>query len=134
MSTIDTTINHGITLGKPRYDSPLTITSTGYVNYAGPGAAVFYSGDGTVVNYGVIRNDGPGGSSGVQLLSAGSLDNHGTIVSNWYGASLYGGLITNEGIISSASRFGVFGRGDSLDIVNAGLISGAVAIEAVSGA
>ncbi|WP_216855971.1 DUF4954 family protein, partial [Acidisphaera sp. S103] len=133
MSTIITTINHGITLGQPGYYSPLTITSTGYVNYGGPPAAVYSRDNATVVNYGVIRSEGVGNYAGVEFLSStSSLDNHGTIVSNWYAVYIYGGVLTNEGTISSGSRFGVFSRG-ALSIVNTGSISGAVGIKALSG-
>jgi hypothetical protein len=133
MSTINTEINHGVNVGGPGYYSPLTITSTGYVNYGGPPAAVYSRNNVTVVNYGVVRSEGVGSYAGVELLnSSSSLDNHGTIVSNWYGVYIYGGLLTNEGTISSGSRFGVFSRG-ALSIVNTGSISGAVGIKALSG-
>jgi hypothetical protein len=133
MSTINGTIHHGVNVGQPGYYSPLTITSTGYVNYGGPPAAVYSRENATVVNYGVIRSEGVGNYAGVELLaSTSSLDNHGTIVSNWYGVYIYGGVLTNEGTISSGSRFGVFSRG-ALSIVNTGSISGAVGIKALSG-
>ena len=133
MATISTTINHSVTLGQPGFLSPLTITSAGYVNYGGPQPAVYSRPNATVVNYGVIRSEGVGNYAGVELLSTGnSLDNHGTIVSNWYGVYIYGGVLTNEGTISSGNRFGVISRA-ALSITNTGSISGAVGIKALSG-
>ena len=136
MSTINTKINHGVTIGAAAaYASPLTITSAGYVTYAGPPAAVYSREHVTVVNYGVVNSEGVGANAGVELLANGSsLDNQGTIESNWYGVYMYGGLITNEGTISSGSRFSVFGRGAAISIVNAGLISGPTGIKAFNGA
>ena len=49
MSSINGSINHGITLGPPNYSSPLTVTNSGYVSNAGVGAAI-YGVTGTVVN------------------------------------------------------------------------------------
>lgn len=62
MSTITTTINHGVTFGAT-YTSPLTIAGTGVVKNNGTAKAVF-GGTATVVNYGHIIATGNSGGYG----------------------------------------------------------------------
>lgn len=124
MSTINTTINHGITIGAT-YTSPLTITASGAVDNNGVGKAVF-GGAATVLNHGYITATGSSaglGYSGV-YLGGGSLDNSGTVIGAGYAADFQGaGEITNSGILSGG-RWGATSRG-LFTIANTGTISGA---------
>jgi Ca2+-binding RTX toxin-like protein len=126
MSTVNTTISHGITLSTPGYYSPLTIATAGTVDNAGTGAAV-YGAFGTVINYGNVIASGVGnygGNPGVYLgNSPAALDNRGTITAAGNAAALdAGGELTNSGILSGG-RWGVTSR-DLLSVTNTGTIHG----------
>jgi hypothetical protein len=144
MSTISTTISHGITLGGS-YASPLIITNTGEVTYNG--VAIYSSSGGTVVNSGQIASTNSyavkGGINLVMTNAAGgvvtgylvgvwaaaaTLVNRGTIKETGNsGSAIYladtgpDGIVTNYGLVSAVYR-GVRFRGTgSLD--NAGTIA-----------
>jgi hypothetical protein len=124
MSSITTTINHGITFGTSGYYSPLTITSTGAVNNNGTGKAVF-GGNETVVNDGRITATGNSGGYGYQgvYLGGGYVNNHGTITAYGNAVVLQGaGTVVNSGVIFG-HRWGVTSRG-LLSVTNTGTISG----------
>jgi hypothetical protein len=126
MSTVSTTINHGITLGTPNYYSPLTVTSTGYVSNNGSGQAV-YGSTGTVVNQGTLVATGPsifGKYSGIEIYGSGGAYNSGTIIATSNGIAIYGfGSVTNSGTIS-AQQWGVDGRSGFLYVSNTASIYG----------
>jgi len=112
MSTINTTIDHGITLGQPSYGSPLTVTGTGAVNNNGSGKAIF-GGNATVVNDGKITATGNSGGYGYQgvYLGGGYVHNLGTITAagNAVAASRSRHVV-NSGFIYGG-RWGVTSRG-----------------------
>jgi hypothetical protein len=124
MSTISTTINHGITLGNPGYLSPLTVTGTGAVNNNGTGKAIF-GGNATVVNYGEIVTTGNSGGYGYHgaYLGSGYVNNHGTITASG-NAVLFqaAGTVVSSGFIYG-HRWGVTSRG-LVSVTNTGTISG----------
>ncbi|HEX4365383.1 MAG TPA: Hint domain-containing protein [Rhodopila sp.] len=124
MSTINTTINHGVILGQPGYYTPLTITSTGAVNNNGTGKAIFGGGE-TVVNYGRITATGNSGGYGYQAvyLGGGYVNNHGTITADGSAVLLQAaGTVVNSGFIYG-QRWGVTSRG-LVTVANTGTISG----------
>src|SRR5882724_11870225 len=104
MSTINTTINHGIVLGTPGYYSPLSITAAGYVSNGGTGPAIF-GGTGTVVNDGRVvatgTDSGVVGNVAILLSDSGStVINHGTITGAGYAVDLYSaGSLDNSGTV-----------------------------------
>lgn len=77
MGTISNTIATGITLGTGTYTSPLTVTSSGYIDDTGTGDAIYGSNTQawTVDNYGRIRSTG---NDGIKLLDGGAVDNTNT--------------------------------------------------------
>ena len=139
MSTISTTKNFGIELGIS-YPSPLTITSTGYVNADTSGfngAAVYAAAAQSLAlyNYGQIRATGA-----VQGVHEGSdqglsITNSGTITAASDAIYLQSsGPIINSGTIISSAGVGIQGQ-TGLHVTNAstGVISGdAVGIGALS--
>ena len=122
MSTVTTTINHGITLGTPGYYSPLTISGTGAVSN-GTGPAVFGT-YGTVINYGQVTASGTGngGAFAGVYLSGGTLDNRGTVTAVSDAAVIQGGSVINSGVLSGGHD-GVFAQ-VLLNVTNTGSISG----------
>ena len=123
MSTINTTINHGITLGSG-YTSPLTVTNTGKVNNNGSGKAIF-GGSATVVNYGHITATGTApagyGYPGI-YLGAGYVRNSGTIIASSYGVFFQGvGSVVNSGYVYGR-RFAVQSLG-LFTVTNTGTIT-----------
>jgi hypothetical protein len=139
MSTISTTISHGITLGSGGYTSPLIVTNTGGVNNTG--VAIYSSSGGTLVNSGNIRSttsyaveggvyllmtNAAGGVvtgylAGVRAASA-SLVNRGTIKETGNsGTGVYlndtgpDGMLTNYGLVSAVYRGVLFRGSASLD-------------------
>jgi hypothetical protein len=127
MSTVTGTIGHGITLGPPSYDSPLTVTSTGAISNNGVGSAI-YGTTGTVVNAGKLTATGAsifGHYDGIEIYGDGNVDNSGIIVAASNGISVYGvGSVTNSNTVS-AQQWGVSGRTGFLTVTNnAGTIYG----------
>ena len=157
--TIATTITQTVTLGSA-YPSPLTITTAGAVTPTLAGAIGIYlpSGAGfdTIVNHGNVFGGTGGvnedqfagltGGTAVDLLSAASLNNTGSITGGAGGSSdtggyggigvnvLAGGIIANSGLISGgAGAYGHYGAGAggigialafSATLTNSGTISG----------
>jgi RTX calcium-binding nonapeptide repeat (4 copies) len=124
MSTITTTIHHGVTFGAT-YVSPLTITTTGAVNNNGTGKAVF-GGTETVVNYGHIIATGNSGGYGYQgiYLGGGYVNNHGSITASGNAVVFQGaGRFVNSGFIYG-QRWGFNGRSGLQTVTNTGTISG----------
>jgi hypothetical protein len=101
VSTISSTITHGITIGTSGYASPLTITAAGQVSGT---AAITAPGVATVVNAGTLAGSDVFGGSGVSLAS--------------------GGYVTNQsgGVISGYD--GIRGKSGGVTVINAGTIAG----------
>ena len=118
MSTITTTVNHGITLGTPGYYSPLTVTNTGAVNNNGSSIAI-YGYAGTLNNAGTISATGAG-ADGVVLsgqFGTGSVGNYGLISATNSALYLGGyGTVTNTGTIVSSGY-------DAIDIGASGTVT-----------
>jgi len=141
VSTISTTINHGIYLEPSGYASPLTITADGAVKSSGNGteggagqndSAVY--GSGTLINMGEIV--GTDGDLGVTLLG-GSIDNSGVISGNYVGILALDSSvsITNSGSILSTNDSNNFlgfradieiGYGGSFTNTASGYVNGGV--------
>jgi hypothetical protein len=121
MSTVNTTINHGITFGAT-YTSPLTITSSGAVNNNGSGKAIF-GGAETVVNYGHVIATGNSGGYGYHgiYLGSGYANNHGTISAAGNAVLFQGdGSVVNSGVLYGG-RWGIDDRGGGrLTVTNTG--------------
>ena len=124
--SITGTVNQSVTIGNGTYTSPLTVTSTGYIDATGDG--VYAAGFAEIVNYGKIA----GAQSGVFLLNGGSIDNSGLIQAG-LDEGIYirnGGTVTNYGTIfgGSTNAFALlFSNGGSATTVsahNTGLIQG----------
>ena len=134
MSTIGTLVNHGITLGtltqNGTYASPLTITSYGYIDNSGTGAAIY--GPNTAAWY--VDNQGTvaaANGSGISLKAGGTVINSGRIsgaginthVGPFYAGVYIGGapgLVVNSGTISGPNGVDLYAGGT---VVNSGLIS-----------
>jgi RTX calcium-binding nonapeptide repeat (4 copies) len=152
MSTINTTINHGVTLTSGgTYTSPLTITNTGAVNYSSTGDAVFgtTAGD-SVVNQGVVigtsasngiyltggtnyvDNQGrvtasAGSAIGIQLANGGTLSNSGTAIGGKWGFETRGATtLNNIGTIQGGNQGVVLNSyGGPSTATNTGIVIGA---------
>jgi hypothetical protein len=135
MSTINTPINFGVTLGSGGYTSPLSVTNTGSIATAG--VAIASPGGGTITNSGLIISTGTyaiAGGFGLSLTNAstgvvsgyntgvwaaaGTVVNNGTIVETaTRGSGVYlantgpDGTVNNDGLVS-AVYLGVEFRGD----------------------
>ena len=108
MSTVNTTINHGITLGNPGYLSPLTITNRGTIDNSSGNGIYGTTANGTVDNSGAITGTGSY-KSGILLTN--------------------GGVVTNSGLIaglggSGQAGYGVWIKGAAGTVVNSGTITG----------
>ena len=127
-STISNTITAGITLGSGTFSSPLTVTSTGYIDNTGTGDAIY--GPNTqawaVYNGGRIVATDPAGD-GIDFENGGYVDNAGTIKGGDDGIFITGaaGTVTNSGAIIGTSFEGIrLQDGGSVDNTGTGLISG----------
>ncbi len=112
MSTISTTVNHGIVLGTgttASYTSPLTITSTGTVNNNGSGDAIYGSGiaQWTIDNAGGVTATGAG-NIGIDLADGGTIANSGTVSADDLAVRIGNsvGTVTNSGRITASATFG----------------------------
>src|SRR5215469_12480542 len=133
-TTISNTITNGIELGiaSKNYPSPLTITTTGYINTATGyhGAAVYAANNTTLYlnNQGRIRITQVGGSGVEDGNNLGfSINNSGTITANGDGIYFtHTGPLNNSGTIISTASDGIGARAGGLQITNtgSGLISG----------
>lgn len=131
MSMISGTITNGIELGGGGYASPLTITSTGYVNNntsAFPSmleSTVYLAVNGaTLVNQGRIAANG--GYVGVfgQVGDAATINNQGAIY-GFYGVYLnHAGQITNSGTITGIDGILFDSSAGSSTVVDSGTIVG----------
>lgn len=121
MSTINNSIDHGITLSVlGSYTSPLTVTSTGTISNAGTGDAV-YGPDTqawTVYNAGQIAASGTQ-NSGITMLAGGYVNNSGWIVGGHDGIDIGGapGAIVNSNTIQAS---GAAKTDNAIDLGNAG--------------
>src|SRR5580698_3381161 len=98
MSTISSTISHGVTIGTSGYSSPLTITAAGYVGN-NSGDAIYSGSVATVVNAGHISGNEPDGF-GVNLTGGGSVTNQsGGTISGGYDAVRFGAGYTSRLVI-----------------------------------
>ncbi len=130
MGTISNTISSGITLGVGTYTSPLTVTSTGYVDNTGTGDGILgpNSQAWAVYNYGrIVATDAL--SDAVDFGAGGTVANTGTIrgVSNGVDIEGAAGTVTNSGMIAGtgAAGHGVYLLGGgSVDNTGTGLIQG----------
>src|SRR5436190_20213658 len=131
MGTISTSIYHGITLGTGTYTSPLTITSSGYVDNTGAGDAIY--GDNTqawaVYNDGRVVSTGSN-SDGVDFRAGVSVTNSGTIIgassgfSSGINISGAAGTITNSGTVTGRARGIYLTAGGSVANTLGGYIKG----------
>lgn len=131
MSTINGTINNGIEFGID-YLSPLTITSSGYVNagtsglngaavYAAAAASLYLLNQGRIKGTGTVVGVDDGATNGF------SINNTGTITAGANGIFLaHSGPVTNSGTIISTGSYGIRESSVALQITNTGtgLISG----------
>ena len=134
MSTISTTLTNGISLGGASYPSPLTITTTGYVD-ANSGNAVSASTAGvTLINDGRIHGISAGNVSGVTLVDGGTVTNASTgTISGGTGLQAYSGALTltNYGTIiglNSTAQGVLVNHGGTVSNATSGLISGYVGV------
>src|SRR5262249_35993741 len=132
MTTVGGTINNGIEFGIA-YASPLTVTSTGYINAGNNGyhGAAVYGGAGPPLyqtNQGRTPIPQLGGPGIEDANNQGfSINNSGTITANGDGIYFtHQGPLTNSGTIISAANDGIGSRNAGLQVTNAstGLISG----------
>ncbi|MFI4948480.1 MAG: hypothetical protein ACHQC9_06745, partial [Alphaproteobacteria bacterium] len=114
--SIANTITQGITLSNSgTYASPLTITSTGYIDNTGTGSGIYGPNNSawTVVNQGTVTATA---GDGVDLALGGSVDNAGTggLIQGYGGIVIKGaaGTVTNSATIigtgTTTSAAGVY--------------------------
>ncbi len=121
MTTISSTISHGITLTAAGiYQSPFTLTAAGSIVASPPAAAIYATGGtivndgtlsggngidivggaGTVTNRGTIHATQPMSGTGIALGAGGTASNAGTIFAYGHGVALNGGAtLINSGTI-----------------------------------
>jgi fibronectin-binding autotransporter adhesin len=133
MTTISNTITNGIELGIT-YPSPLTITTTGYINAGNSGyhgAAVYGAAASslTLTNQGRISITQVGAVGIEDATNTGFTINNSGTVSAEYGGGIYlthQGPLANSGTIFSNDNIGVVATNGGVQITNTGtgLISG----------
>ncbi len=122
-STISSTITNQVTLGYGILLSPLTITNTGDLNYAGGYPILVATGyDSTIVNNGSIF----GSTDGIYTTAyAVTIFNHGTIHGDRAGVSIASFLDGPSDVVNSAVISGIVGvQGSYIDLTNTGSIEG----------
>jgi hypothetical protein len=105
MSTINGTINHGITLGTSgAYATPLVVAAAGSVSNNGTSDAIYgppgYAGIWSIYNQGQIRATG-GGFAAIDLKAPGSIIN-ASLISGGINLAA-GGIVTNKTGIGGAT-------------------------------
>jgi hypothetical protein len=142
MTTIGTTINHGVTItSSGSYQSPLTILAAGgIINSNGSSGAAGDAIFGPAVAAYTIDNAGTvsGSYDGVDLRAGGGIGNSGSIAGGDIGVYITGGVgsVSNTGAIVSVNdaNYGVLlEAGGAVANNGAGYISGGIEIKGTAG-